>query len=566
MADDLPIKITLDPGPAAAGAKKVTDEVKKTEEAGKKATNAYADFQKQLARIEVDAGKAAKAVSSINFKQAASGAWQAFTKINSELGLMDSKLGRVVGRSVEWGATGAQIAGPWGAAIGAVAGGLTSLVKGITDAEAATRKLREEAERQAKEYWEGVKAAEMKARVERELAPELEKHARLAKEVSEREATLKSVMDAQVDTYRKATDRALAYADQLYKVNAALAIQIAMNEKLYGKDPTAGGPQSADQSASVIGERGMRDATIESYAADKSYGATLIDLANAENKRVDKLRDLEQILGDINVSEEVRKRAFQEYDELSKKKTAAIDAETAALRKLIEEERRRRNVLGTMDGRTQMGSFPSAYTGDNFQTAIDIAGARGVNYDAFAAEDNERSLQKAALEAKQFQATVDDLQANSLGALEAQANAVGSALVDAFMTGEFSAKKFFDSLASMALNSLISNLIGFGFAQLGPTPKVPGLATGGYLPPSGSGSTDSQFVAFRKSPWESVHVNTPGQESTMRSSSGGSVKIVNQMQDRRALLQSMSDDPDFARTVLNVVREYSGAVSSLLPR
>lgn len=523
MADDLPIKITLDPGPASRGAQTLTREVAKTEDGAKAATKSFKDLEKQLDGIEKSSAKAAKAASSINFKQAASGAWQAFSRVNAELGLMNNSIGRVIGRTVEWGATGAQIAGPWGAAIGAVAGGLTSLIKNITDAEAETRKLREEQEKLAKEYWEGVRAAEQKARVEKELAPALAEHARAAKEAAEREQTLRTVMTSQADAYRKATDRAMAYSDQLYKVNAALAIQIAMTERLYGKDPTASTPQSAEDSTSVSAQRGRRNATIEAYAADKSYGATLVDLASAENKHTDRLRDLEQIMGDINVDAEVRNRAFKEYNETLKKGTKEIDAQTKALYEFMRAEAARRNVLDTI-AVTPVGSFPGKYTGDNFQTAIDIAGQRGVNYDPFEAEDRERAIQRSQIEAKRFKQTVDDLGQKSLAQLEQMANSVGDALVNAFMSGEFAADKFFASLGSQALNGLINNLIGFGFAQLGPKP--PGFADGGYIPAGGRGGTDSQTLMIRKSPWESLYVNTPGQDEMMRSGGGGRSRTV----------------------------------------
>jgi hypothetical protein len=46
-----------------------------------------------------------------------------------------------------------------------------------------------------------------------------------------------------------------------------------------------------------------------------------------------------------------------------------------------------------------------------------------------------------------------------------------------------------------------------------------GLASGGSAGPGGAGGTDSQLVAFKKSPWEAVNVGTPGQMG------GGGVSI-----------------------------------------
>lgn len=52
---------------------------------------------------------------------------------------------------------------------------------------------------------------------------------------------------------------------------------------------------------------------------------------------------------------------------------------------------------------------------------------------------------------------------------------------------------------------------------------IPGHASGAYYPPGGGGGTDSQFVAFRKSPDEDVLVRTPAQRQAMQQGSGGSV-------------------------------------------
>ncbi|MGE0402703.1 MAG: hypothetical protein AB7T06_38725 [Kofleriaceae bacterium] len=537
MADDLPIKVTLDPAPAARGAQTLVREVAKVEDQAKKTTTSFAGLEKQLGNIEREASKAAKGVSSINFKQAASGAWQGFQRLNSELGLMDSNLGRVVGRTVEFGATGAQIAGPWGAAIGAVTGFTVTMIKNLTDAEAATRKLREEQEKLAKEYWDGVKAAEQKAKIEAELASTTAKLAEEAKLAAEREKTLREVMNASADAYRKATDRAMAYQDQLTKVNGALAIQIAMTSRLYGADPTASTPQSGDESTSVGAQRGLRDATIGAYAADKSYGATLVDLANAENKRTDRLRDLEQIMGDINVEAEVRNRAFKEYNETLKEGTKELDAQAKAAKELAEEMAKLR-LAAQLHVTGISGAQFSAVRADIGEVERQIreeaglrvfgaptAGAFTPSSDLSLSVADATKLHEAQQEAARFQQTIDELNKNTLASLQQMAQLVGDTLVDAFTSGEFAADKFFASLGSMAAKGLINNLIGFGFAQLAPSP-VPGFASGGYIPPGGTGGTDSQLVAIRKSPWESVHINTPSQEAAMMGGGGRTRTII----------------------------------------
>lgn len=526
MADDLPIKITLDPGPASRGAQTLTREVAKTEDGAKAATKSFKDLEKQLDGIEKSSAKAAKAASSINFKQAASGAWQAFSRVNAELGLMNNSIGRVIGRTVEWGATGAQIAGPWGAAIGAVAGGLTSLIKNITDAEAETRKLREEQEKLAKEYWEGVKAAEQKARIEKELAPALAEHARAAKETAEREQTLRTVMTSQADAYRKATDRAMAYSDQLYKVNAALAIQIAMTERLYGKDPTASTPQSAEDSTSVSARRGRRNATIEAYAADKSYGATLVDLASAENKHTDRLRDLEQIMGDINVDAEVRNRAFKEYNETLKKGTKEIDAQTKALYEFMRAEAARRNVLDTIDTRVDVTS------------GIKIAPITDPLVDAAMRDQRAMHSSGPNLLTDRWMTELEALRAKGAEVSASLSSGFGSIAESIAQSAANGAASWEQMIAQMAAQTLglfmtkgfeaLGNIFGFGSTGAigaGAAAAIPGFATGGYIPAGGRGGTDSQFVTIRKSPWESLYVNTPAQDQMMRAGSGSQQPI-----------------------------------------
>jgi hypothetical protein len=70
-----------------------------------------------------------------------------------------------------------------------------------------------------------------------------------------------------------------------------------------------------------------------------------------------------------------------------------------------------------------------------------------------------------------------------------------------------------------ATNGGSSGILGALFGGL----KLPGFASGGTILPGGSGSTDSQLIAFYKSPNEQVNVGTPGQLSDVGSASGAPI-------------------------------------------
>lgn len=85
------------------------------------------------------------------------------------------------------------------------------------------------------------------------------------------------------------------------------------------------------------------------------------------------------------------------------------------------------------------------------------------------------------------------------------------------MVAEQAAAKIFGSKSSGGLG--IGDLVGKGIG------KLFGFADGGSFKVGGSGGTDSQLVAFRASPNETVSINKPGQ-------GGGGVTIVNNVDAR----------------------------------
>lgn len=113
---DYDIVLKLDPTQPVQGAKAVTAGVAQVEAQGKRAAKAMDDV-----------ASAAKSLKSIDFKQAAAAGAQAWGLLNQQLKLTETAVGKVIDSGVKFGQIGAQIAGPWGAAIGAIGGGLFQL-------------------------------------------------------------------------------------------------------------------------------------------------------------------------------------------------------------------------------------------------------------------------------------------------------------------------------------------------------------------------------------------------------------------------------------------------------
>lgn len=498
----------------------------------------------------------ASGVASLNFKQVASGANQAFEQLNQKLHITETAFGSAVGSAVKFGATGAQVAGPWGAAIGAVVGVTADLVGKLFDAESETKKLRKEAEEQAKAYWESVHATEQKKKIEEALAPAMAEHARLAQEVAEREAAVKSALNAGHVATEYSIALAQAYSDQLYKVNGELAIKLALEAEDRRQKGTG---QTDDENKSIANARGVRDATLAKDAANKSYGKTLLELEGAENKRNDRLRDLEQILADQQVSSGAQKKALAEYNKLVHEQTdeqkaaaAAAKAHAAEIEKLRKlmfdgaqfkpgsnnaqweiEKAQREADIRSLDAQSEavrnealgIGARPSDYPSNE---QID-ASAKGVNNPA---KDAKKSI-------SDYDKALDSLEKESMADLRNAAQSLGASLVDAFDDADFSAKKLLKTFGDMALKMGVQAAINFGFNAAGigggatgfdylassSAQQLPGFATGGDMYTRGAGSTDSMLAMIRMTPGESLHVRTPEQRrEAMR---GGSARTIN---------------------------------------
>lgn len=92
-----------------------------------------------------------------------------------------------------------------------------------------------------------------------------------------------------------------------------------------------------------------------------------------------------------------------------------------------------------------------------------------------------------------------------------------------------------------------------------------GFRTGGSMTVGGSGGTDSQLVAFRATPGEKVHVNTPAQARAAEQGTGGDVTVnspisVAVVGTKEAALAAMRSSEGRA-WVLEVIEEERGTVA-----
>lgn len=578
----LDITIKVDPGNATQGAAKVEAALGKVEDQAEKVGPAVAKSMRE-GSTAVDKLKAssdaaggslsgiAKNVAGINFKQGAAGVNQAFELLNQKLKITDSSLGSAIGSAVKFGATGAQIAGPWGAAIGAVAGVASDFVGSLFEAEAASEKLRKAQEEESKAYWDAIHAAEQKKRVAEELAPAMAELARVTREQAEASALTAQVNNSAADEYRKLTVLATAYSDKLSKINGELAMRMHLERP--GSGPQGGG-QSVDVADEVKAARDLRDANLAVYAATLSNSKLYLEMEGAENKRKDRLEDLANFMGNVNTSEAARNKALKEYNTLigssatGTEKAAASNAKAAAAAKAHADELKRLTamMLGTgqtsptLLGRTGADADKMSYTEREFARSQELAAydlSVQDKVDALSAptEPNlEADLaahhggRNPALDAANDRLTTDiQRQQAALDALQGAATMAGDALVDAFMGADVSAKELIKTITTMLAKQALGALIGAGFGALSPTtpklgggrtgfdamtpagsaPFLPGFATGGDMLVGGSGGPDTKIAAFRVSPGESIHVRTPQQRDTAQRPTGGGSRTVN---------------------------------------
>lgn len=563
---DLDITIALDPGPAATSARKVTEEVKKTETAAKEATTSVKSLGQQLANVETQAAKAAKAAGSINFKQAAQGAKQAFALLNNELHiteLLNKKLGHSIGdainSAVTFGATGAQIAGPWGAAIGTLIGLTASFgdeILSIIDGGAHERRMKQYAE-------------------------EIERNEKLIELIREQKQIYSDVVD---ETERLAVARARAFSDMV--ANARFGAGDAPQERVRAlrlalfqeqRQRESMGFTSPNNTELSIA-RQLRDAIAELDLSSKSYGKTVLAIETEQRRRLDTEIDLKKAYDEGAITLEVYNREMAKLYGNTQKVADGFKLWHGILVKITEEQR---NMAVARSPGIQ-----SATGGIAIPQASGVPAPSGVD------GDMERMRQGAAVARQEWEKTQEAARKafeesnkwSTLIADQIKGSAVefSSVLVDAANGADVSWKSFFSSMLqqfekaiaqALILQALTGSITGakgpggygglfgvFGLATGGDLMvtssglrRLPAAATGADWMVGGRGGTDSQLVAFRASPNESVHVRTPEQRRAAASASGGGNTINNNISlDPRALI-AINNSPEGRRSIVNAI-------------
>jgi tape measure domain-containing protein len=166
--------------------------------------------------------------------------------------------------------------------------------------------------------------------------------------------------------------------------------------------------------------------------------------------------------------------------------------------------------------------------------------------------------------------------------------AASDAIVEFAKTGELNVKQLFqdifanllklatDQIFSMIIGGLLTGGVGAGFGGGFSLLSLLGLASGGSIMPSGTGSTDSQVVMFNKRPDERVDVLTPSQQKAQAAAFGGGggagagggtqvsvpVQIVNV--DDPAMVPTAMQSAAGSKAIMNVIRKNPEAIKALL--
>ena len=153
-----------------------------------------------------------------------------------------------------------------------------------------------------------------------------------------------------------------------------------------------------------------------------------------------------------------------------------------------------------------------------------------------------------------------------------------NALVDFVTTGKADFKSLVDSImADLARLLIRQSLMGL-FGLFGPSPStggggilpsagshlgLGGYQTGGSFRVGGSGGPDSQLVAFRASPGESVAISRPNQTPNVDVAAPElKVRIVNSMDPNIALDALSSAQGE--RIIMNTIKRNPKAISRIL--
>lgn len=510
---DYDIVIKLDPGQPVAGAAKVTEAVAKVEVQGEKAKAAMDGI-----------AESAKKLKSIDFKQGAAAAAQGWSLLSQKMKLAESDTGEVIDSAVRFGAIGAQVAGPWGAALGAIGGGLLELDNKLDTV--IDKALRLADAKAVQDAW----------------------NAAIAWGASETHR-----LTSGLDAMHKALD-GIAQARALAATVPGLIGLQAFNEEM---------KRQKDLLEKIQGPQRDYHANIDSLNAmlksgkitSTQFNNAITELnkgfeSDAPKQYVDKLKEARDLFlafrADLQKEAATSTRATRRGGGYSDANESFDQVTSQAADDL--EEQRQQQIRDTS---------PS-------DLDADVA-----NMDAMVERSKQLVFNTAKWneELKQSNATTtliaDQLKGAGTTLLDTLVDAANGADVSWSKTLKNILIGFEKAVAQalllQALTGSATGARGIG-GSYGGLFGLLGFASGGVISPSGAGTTDTQTVMFRKAPSETVRIHTPGQEAAYQGggSSPVTVQVVDQ-RDSRALAPSRADHQMF----VELARQNQGFLRGL---
>jgi hypothetical protein len=276
---------------------------------------------------------------------------------------------------------------------------------------------------------------------------------------------------------------------------------------------------------------------------------------------------------------------------LFEKGTISVEQYTAALKKLSQADLTSAQALGILtSAHGGKGVMQSELTGDaawenahgGFEHDMNLPDSPGnINDQIKAQEEKEKALLK--MRQDYTKAWIDEMEKAKKASEEmndkiaAGFGQLGQSIAEMALDGKTSVNDMLRKISaqmlsfmmSAAVKGFINMLTGGGGGFIGGVTKggsLPGFASGGLIPPGGSGGTDSQTIAFRKSPDETVRITTPPQEAAVQAAvrgggggAQGGVSIHNHL-DGASIVGTFLRSPEGERMIANTVSRHAPAI------